>query len=212
MATHDLQARLSRKGANPEEIAEMALQRPALLSQLFDGLSADSVKVRSGCAKVLRLLSIKHPALLYPHVDFFIGLLASPHSFLKWEAIRVVANLAAVDSRGRIEQILDSFLEPIRGPVMITAGNTMDAAATIAQAKPALANSIARAILKVQWADYETEECKNIAFGHAIKALDRIYDLTDSQADILKFARSQTDNSRNATRKKAAEFLEKHTS
>jgi len=44
--------------------------------------------------------------MLYPHVDLFIALLQSENSFLKWDAIRIVANLATVDERGRIEQIL----------------------------------------------------------------------------------------------------------
>lgn len=210
MTKTELWSRLARKGTNPEAIAELALRQGTLLPALLEGLDAAEAPVKFGCAKVLRLLSEKAPALLYPHVDFFIGLFHSENAFLQWDAIRIVANLAAVDEWGRIEQILDEYLEPIRGTVMVTAANTIQGAATIALAKPALADTIARAILKVQWAKYQTDECRNVAIGHAIESLDRFYDRIGIQREVLEFVQRETNNSRNATRKKAIAFLEKH--
>src|SRR5512136_186564 len=210
MTKTELWSRLARKGTNPEKIADLAVKQRTLLPALLEGLDAAEAPVKFGCAKVLRLMSEKDPALLYPHVDLFIGLLPSENAFLQWDAIRIVANLAAVDQRGRIEQILSDYLEPIRGAVMITAANTIQNAATIALAKPALADTIARAILKVQWAKYQTDECRNVAIGHAIESLDRFFDRIDRQKEVLEFIRRETSNSRNATRKKALEFLKKH--
>ena len=210
MTKTELWSRLARKGTNPERMADMALQQRALLPALLEGLDAAEAPVKFGCAKVLRLISAKEPAMLYPHVDLFIALLQSENAFVQWDAIRIVANLAAVDERGRIEQILSAYLEPIRGTVMVTAANTIQGAATIAVAKPALADTIARAILKVQWAKYQTDECRNVAIGHAIESLDRFFDRTEHQKEILEFVRRETNNSRNATRQKAVEFLKKY--
>ena len=210
MTNTELWSRLARKGTNPEIIADLAVQQRTLLPALLEGLDAAEAPVKFGCAKVLRLISETEPAMLYPHVDLFIGLFQSENAFLQWDAIRIVANLAAVDEGGRIEQILSDYLEPIRGTVMITAANTIQGAATIALAKPALADTIARAILKVQWAKYQTDECRNVAIGHAIESLDRFFHRMGHQKEVLEFVRHETNNSRNATRKKAVEFLKKH--
>ncbi|MBN2508197.1 MAG: hypothetical protein JXQ71_16050 [Verrucomicrobia bacterium] len=209
MTKTELWTRLARKGTNPEKIAAQAVERRGLLPALLEGLEAAQAPVKFGCAKVLRLMSGKEPSILYPHVDLFIALLAADNSFLKWDAIRIVANLAAVDDRGRIEHILDDYLQFIRGTDMITATNTMAGAAAIALAKPALADKIARAILKVQWAAYETDECRNVAIGQAIESLDRFYDRIGNPGEVLEFVRSATRNARPATRKKAADFLKK---
>ncbi len=210
MTKADLWSRLARKGTNPVQIAELALQDRTLLPALLEGLEATEAPVKFGCSKVLRIMSEKAPARLYPHVDLFIGLLQCGNAFLQWDALRIVANLAAVDEWGRIEQILSDYLELIRGTVMITAANAIHGAATIALAKPALADTITRAILKVQWAKYQTDECRNIATGDAIEALDRIFGLTHLQSEVLEFVRRETNNSRNSTRKKAVEFVKKH--
>ena len=210
MTKAELWSRLARKGTNPEIIADLAVQQRTLLPALLEGLDAAEAPVKFGCAKVLRLISDREPAMLYPHVDLFIGLFHAENAFLQWDAIRIVANLAAVDEWGRIEQILSDYLEPIRGSVMITAANTIQGAATIALAKPALADTIARAILKVQWAKYQTDECRNVAIGDAIESLDRFFDRIERQQEVLEFVRRETNNTRNATRKKAVEFLKKH--
>ncbi len=93
---------------------------------------------------------------------------------------------------------------------MITAANTIEGAAKIALAKPALADAVVRAILKVQGAKYQTDECRNIVAGHAIEALDGLFAGTTRRKEVLEFVRREADNPRNATRKKAAEFLRKH--
>jgi hypothetical protein len=46
--------------------------------------------------------------------------------------------------------MLDDYLAPIRGPVMITAANTIKGAVIIARAKPHLAAKIAGALMRVE--------------------------------------------------------------
>jgi len=158
---------------------------------------------------VLRLVSQKCPAILYPHFGFFAGQLDVDNNFLKWDAARIIANLAAVDSKEKLKPILNRYLRPIGGPVMITAATVIAGAATIALARPELAGRLARAVLKVERAKYQTAECLNVAIGHAIESLNRFFDLlgVKEKGVLVGFVRRQLANRRNAVRKKAAAFL-----
>ena len=200
------------KWRSHRRLAERVAAEPGLLAEILAGLEAEEPRIKYGCSKVLRLASQKHPAILYPRFDFFAGLLDADNNFLKWDAARIVASLAAVDSEGKLEPLLDRYLRPIRGPVMITAANLIANAATIALARPDWAGRIARAVLKVERAEYQTAECRNVAIGHAIESFDRFFHLLNvkEQKTVVKFVRRQLDNRRNAVRKKAATFIKRH--
>lgn len=208
------QAAIARKGAGPDRLAERVATEPALLPEVLAGLRADEPRIKYGCSKVLRLVSQKHPALLYPRFDFFAGLLDSDNNFLKWDAARIIASLAAVDSRGKLKPILNRYLRPIGGPVMITAANLVGNAATIALARPDLADRLACAVLKVERAEYQTAECRNVAIGHAIESFARFFHLLKAKRKpaVVQFVRRQLKNRRNAVRKKAAAFLKRRES
>jgi hypothetical protein len=205
-----LHQQLCRKDFDKNELADRAVQSPELLSELFEGLNVDKAAVRYGCEKILRLISETKPSVLYPHIDIFLHLLDSENNILKWGAIQVVGNLATVDSEGKIDRILEKFLSPIRGPVMITAGNTLIGAAKIVCAKPALAGKIVREMLKVEQANYKTPECRNIAIGHAINALDLCWMQIPDKQLVVEFIQRQLNNSRNATKQKAETALKKY--
>jgi len=153
---------------NHQAIAERVAKRTDLLPELVEGLRADPAKIKYGCLKVLRLISEKEPAVLYPEFDRFVQLLDSESNILQWGAIIIIGNLAALDSANKIEPILGRYLQPISGPVMITAANTLGGAAKMARAKPHLADRIARAFLRVETAEYRTSECRNLALGQAV--------------------------------------------
>jgi hypothetical protein len=74
-------------------------------------------------------------------------------------------------------------------------------------AKPALADRIARRILRVERAKYRTAECQRVAIGHAIDALSRFYAQIQRKGPVLKFVERQRRNSRPAVRKRAEEFM-----
>lgn len=196
--------------ADLQAVAERVARQPGLLPELFAGLHADQAKTRFACLKVLRTLSEKAPAVLYPAFDRFVGLLDSENSIFRWGAIIIIGNLATVDSLDRIDRILDRYLQPIAGPRLIPAANAIGGAGRIALAKPRLADRIARALLGVETSKYETAECRNVALGHAVTALDLCFDhLRDPQA-ALAFVGRQRRNRRPAVRRKAAAFLETH--
>jgi hypothetical protein len=211
--TGTCRAALSRVKADHAGIARDVRRRPALLAEVLDCLDAREARVKFGAGKVLRLLSEREPDALLPALDRLAGLLDAENSILKWTAIIAIGNLAAADAgKGRrIDGLLEKLLAPIRGPVMITAGNTILAAGKIALARPDLAERIAYAIMGVERGLYETSECWNIAIGHALRALDPLVDgLRRQRRPVLRFAERHLNNPRPATRKKAEKFVRRH--
>ena len=200
---------MTRHAVAPAPAVEVAL--PELIPSLVAGVSSTRASVRFGSAKALSLLAAGRPELLYPHFDFFVKQLDCPNSILRWNATRTLACLAPADRRNKLETALDKYLSPIPGPQMIAAATAIRWASTIALAKPHLADRLARAILGVRRAAYETEECRNVAIGHAIQSLGRFFEFIEDKKAVVKFVRAQLDNSRPATRAKARTFLTKHS-
>ena len=179
------------------------------VNTLCDGLASPEARTKYGSAKQLCRLSEQDPDLLYPRFDFFVHLLDGEIRILRWNSSRILGHLARVDSEGRIDKLLDRYLAPITGHELIAAANTIQGAADIALAKPYLADRIAREIVKVGRANYATPECRNVAAGHAIQALDRFFEHIQNKKAVLAFVESQLKNSRPATRKKAERFWAK---
>jgi hypothetical protein len=201
--------RLTRRKIDAEKLAAELIARPRLLPEFLGGLESDTASVKFGCAKVLRIVSEREPAVLYPDIKRFFDLLESDNQIIKWNAILIVGNLAAVDSKGKIGRILGKYLEPIPGPELVTAANVIVGATRIALAKPRLTDKIVEALLKVARARYRTRDCRNVATGHAIDALDQLYAQTKKKETVARFITRQCKNPRNATRKKAERFVKR---
>lgn len=210
MPESNLLQRIGRKDSDKQEIAEEVLSKPNDITTVLQGLSSSNARIRFGCSKVLRLASEKKPEVFYSRMDFFASLLDSENTFLRMNAARTLANLAAVDSQCKFELIFERYFAPIAGPTMIPAANVIGLAARIVRAKPGLTGKIVAEILRVENAKYATEECRNIALGHAIRCLDTIFDQIDDKAPVVDLVKKQLNNTRSATRKKAEGFLKKH--
>jgi hypothetical protein len=201
--------RIARPGSNPQTIATRLARTAGDLSPLLAGLHDSRARARYGCAKVLVLLSQSHPERVYPLWDAVEELMGDENKIMCWTAMKIIANLAPADSQGRIGGILPRLLAFIDGPVMITAANAIQAAAAIAIAKPDLAEKIVKGILRVEKANYQTEECRNIAIGHALAALRELGLSPRLAAAVAAFAQRQTSNPRNSTRRKALDLIAK---
>jgi hypothetical protein len=200
---------LSGRAPNLPGLAKQLAGDPKLLSAVIDALGSLSPRIRFAAAKLLRLVGERSPAVLYPHFECFVRLLRDKNSILRWNAMLTLGHLAAADNGKKLDAILDTYLAPISGKSLIDAANTIRGAATIARAKPYLADEIARAILKVGQARYATRECRNVAIGHAIIALGEFFSSLYSQDTVLSFVRHQKKNPRRATRDQARKFLAK---
>jgi hypothetical protein len=207
MPQAELLSNLNKSKPKFTNIAKRISEQPALMKEIFEGLNATRPRIKYGCAKVVRLMSEQSPSALYPHFDRVAAYLDSDNQILRWMAILAIGNMAEVDTERRIEAILPRYLEPIRGPVMITAANTIRSAAKIAVAMPDLADPITNELLRVEEARYQTSECRNVALGHAILALEQFFPYINDRARVLAMARRQVRNPRNATRRKAEKFL-----
>ena len=178
-----------------------------LIEEVLAGIGAKRAGVKFGASKALRIMSERLPELLYPHFDFFAAMLDHDNQILKWNATLTLANLARVDRAGKIEAILDRYLDLISGPNMITAANAIRGAAIIGLAKPHLVRRILLRIMRVERVEYATPECRNVAIGHALRALEQLADLLPDQRVLRLFAARQLGNPRPATSAKARRFL-----
>jgi hypothetical protein len=202
-------AQLGKAVSNPRGLARRAIQNSDWLEALIQGLESDTARTKYGCAKALRVVAEARPDVLYPRFDFFVSLLEGDNKILQWEALFVLSRLARVDAGNRLEGVFERYFAAIPGPVMITAANAIRGGAEIAMAKPELADRIAREILKVEKARYQTPECRHVAIGHAIVALGEVLDRLDNLEAVMAFVRKQVRNPRPATRKKAEQFLKR---
>jgi hypothetical protein len=191
-------------------LATLLTSEPQLIPSLFDTIeSAPSACAKFGAAKLLQVLSEESPATLYPYFDSLVALLVNDNSIIRWNGILTLGNLAIVDTDNKFDRILEQYLAPICGHQMIDAANTIRGATAIALAKPHLADRIARAIRTVERARYDKPECRNVALGHAILALQKIFTILHDQRAAELFVRRQRRNPRNATRAKALVFAKK---
>jgi hypothetical protein len=178
---------------------------------LIECAELKSAPVRFEAGRKLVHLSKTSPAILYPRFDQFVRMLDSPNQVTHWNGIFVLANLAAVDTENKWDGLIDAFLQPVCGPQLITAANTIKCLPGIARARPQYAEKLEAALLGVVRGRYQTRECRNVALGHALRSLDQIWDLLPDPAAALEFARRQSKNPRNATRRAAEAIVRRRT-
>jgi len=211
----DIITAIDRKGADAERIAAMVIDSPTHIPRLLEAIGERKARVKYGAEKVLRAVSERRPGLLDPWFRDFVRLLDAENSFIRWGAIRTVANLAAAGTDDRVAGIFRKYFAPLKGPDMVTAVSVIGGATVIARAKPAMADRIAREILKVETAAYRmhdapSPECRNVACGQAIDALDTLYGAIHRKKPVVEFVRRQLRCTRPAVRKKSAAFLSRH--
>jgi len=177
---------------------------------MFEDLSSRDPKVKYGAAKSLLSTAQKNPSALYPHIDYFVKLLDSDNKIIKWTAIDIIGHIVTVDEGDRIAGLLGKLYSLLNSGNLITANHAIGALAGIASTKPAYQNKITGELLKVERYDYDTDECRNIALGKVILAISQYFNQLKGRKAIIEFVQRQTGNTRNATRKKAEEFLRKY--
>jgi hypothetical protein len=176
---------------------------------LTDLLSADP-KIKYACSKNLLVLAHENPAELYPELDFFVKLLDNENKIIKWTAMDVIGALARVDGTKKIDKLMSRLFGLLNTGNMITAHHAIAALTDIALAKPEYQAAITDELLKVEHYDYDTGECRNISIGKVILAISTYFTGLEDKEATLEFVKRQTENTRNATRKKATQFLKKY--
>lgn len=200
-------AELAGGKVRAEAVAPCVLEKPALLPEIFAGLDERPARVKFGCAKVLFLVSERDPSVLLPFWDQLAARLASENKILMWSAMLTLGHLAKAAPLQKTEALLPRLFRRLHEPVMITAANAMRSAIGMALAHPSLASAVARGIMDVDTVQYPTEACRNIALGHALKALAQLLPLLDSKTAVTRFTRNQLAVTHGATRKRAEALL-----
>jgi len=209
MCVNNLLEQIADKGFSREKIVEQIYADPKLIDVLFEGLSTKRATVKYGAERIMRSISEDKPELIYPYFERLVALMKSSNNVLKWGAIIMLANLAVVDYEGKIDDLFDDYYKPLKGPVLITAGNIISSSPKIALEKPYLAEKISKEILLVERGKYQTPECKNIAIGHAIDAFAQFIELIQDKKTVFNFVKRHVNNPRENVRKSATRFLKK---
>lgn len=213
----ELDSLLARLKEKPDlaRLAREAGEDPALLAGLIQVVRTQRSPVRYPCTKAVRLLSEARPELVCPYFSDMVFWMRNDNSFVKWDGILTLANLAGVDLEGRFPPLFPEYLDLLRDPQMITAANAAAGLGRLAEVYPQQEPEITRRLLEVPGIQYlrggqPSPECGRIMAGHVLDAFDRYFDRSHSQGAILEFARQQLACPRKAVAKKAAAFLKRH--
>jgi hypothetical protein len=204
-----LHSELAAGITNPNLIVAEIPGNVKLLENVFDGISSKLPRVKFGCSKTLLLLSEKNPELLSEKIDGIIRLIESENRILKWSAIAILGNLAPIDKQGRIKGQLRKLCSFLSGGELITANHAMMSLGKIARAFPDERKRITAELAGIEHKSFDTAECRNIAIGKAILAIEMFVDPAKPGKSVLDFARRQIGNRRRATANKAKAFIRK---
>lgn len=213
----DRESLLLRLKAKPDlnQLAAEAENSPEFLHTLFEIVRIERSTVRYSCTKIVRIVSEQQPDKIYPYFCDVANWLRDANSFVKWDGILILANLAAVDTQHCFASVYEEYFGLIRDPQMVTAANVAGNAWKIVQAKPAWESDITQRLLEVPQIVYlhrgePSAECNKVMCGHVLDCFDRYFDLSHSREAMLRFAHTQLNSSRKSVAKKAARFLQKH--
>lgn len=204
------QAELEAKKVDAESMVSLILTDLNLIDRVLQELSNKVPRVKFACSKSLLLLSERCPDLLYTRIEKVFELLESGNQILKWNAIAMLGNLAAVDRNRRIRRVLRKFYQFLSGGELITANNTISALAKIGCAFPEEQGRITSRLFGIEHAVFDTDECRNIAIGKSILAMEMFVNPVKVRKEVLEFVRRQTENKRKATANKAKAFMRKY--
>ena len=194
----------------PGNIAEDIINNPQLLPVVLDKIYSGSNKVKFDSATILLVISRKSPETLYPHIDFFIGLLDNKNKLNMWNTIEIIANLSAVDSQDRINDIFDRFYDIIFNDTMAAAVHVIDNSWKIVKSIRDLLEIIVDSLIDIQKFSVKKKR-QNILLGHVILFFNRSFPEIKDKSKIVSFVKRQLNNPRNATKVKAERFLRKHS-
>jgi hypothetical protein len=201
----------SAEKISAESISERIFKDRQSLDSVFVVISSGPPGDRFRCSKALLLLSESNPRLLYPRIQDIVNLLESKNQILKWNAIAILGNLASEEYKRVMDGILPKLYGFLSCGELITANHAIATLAKIGRALPEKKKNIIAKLLKVEGYAFDSDECRNIAVGKVILALEELMDSSRANKKLTEFARRYVDNRRPATAKKAKEFLRRLT-
>jgi hypothetical protein len=181
------------------------MQEPVSLD--FNDLFSTDPRVKYSCAKRFVLEAKDNPSKVSPFLDRFIGLLECDNNVIKWTAIDVIGAVLAFDPERSGDGVIERLIGFLACGRLITANHAIDALARIGASRPLLSGRIAEELLRIESLPFESDECRNIAIGKVVMALESLCEARAPEPSVIDFAERQTRNTRNATKKKAEKLL-----
>ncbi len=203
---------LADKSLTPTDLKVKIEKNPALLPEVLNGVHSPKAAVRYGCSKVLLELSSDHPELLYPHMDFFVGLLHSKYRILTWNTLAIIAQLTRVDTQKKFDAIFEKYFGLLQDEYMVTVATVVGSAGTIARAKPYLIPRITKELMTVstlKTGKHLTAECKRVIAEKAVDSFDMFFDKVTNKQDVLALVKHWSTSRRVSLRGKAQRFIGK---
>ncbi|MCO6436302.1 MAG: hypothetical protein J5J06_04360 [Phycisphaerae bacterium] len=175
----------------------------ARVAGAVETMSAPAGTARFAAGKGLCITAEKDPIRVYPHFEVIASLLESDSKIVRWNAMRILAELAPVDQRRKLDKCLSFYLAFVRCGNLISAANAVGCLGKIVCNRPDLLERVLPAFLEVERLDYETPECRNVALGQVLDALVLFGPDVLARPDVSGFVRRLTSNSRAAVARKA---------
>jgi hypothetical protein len=204
---------IRQKADNSGYLAELATKDAFLLGEVLEGIRSREAAVKYKCIKILRIISAKSPAVLYPYFDMFAGLLDGTNNILKWNAIDIIGNLTAADTENKFGPLFDKYYGLMEEGSLITAAHVVESSPVIIKYRPELKDRITAILFNIDRISLPSEECRDILRGKVIFAFSRYADISQNKAGMLEFASKLVQRRviRKATRKKAERFVKKYS-
>lgn len=198
-------------------LIDEAIEDTTVLNSLIEIVLTETSSIKYVCTKIIRIVSEQKPELIYPYFEDISKWLHHKNSFIKWDGIRILSNLSAVDYENKFGAIYQDYFALIQDPQMLTAANVIGNAWEIILAKPELESDITRRLLEVPKIIYMNKgepspECNCIACGQVLECFEHYFDFSGNQAAMINFAEGQLGSRRKAVAKKAEKFLRRHSS
>ncbi|QSX09507.1 hypothetical protein J0B03_05435 [Alkalibacter rhizosphaerae] len=193
-----------------------AIENTTILISFFEIVVTESSSIKYTCSKIIRRVSEQRPELIYPYFEDIVKWTHHNNSFIKWDGILTLSNLAAVDYEDKFRTIYQDYFALIHDPQMITAANVVGNAWKIVLAKPELESDITRRLLEVPNIIYinkgePSPECNYIVRGKVLECFEHYFDCSGNQAAMIKFAEEQLGCRRKSVAKNAEKFLRNHS-
>lgn len=175
----------------------------------FDKLKSSDPRIKYGFAKELINIGSENPQQLYKHLDLLLTLLNEQNNILKWTGIDLMGYLSSVDQENKMDGCIQSLIKLLHVGHLITCNHTTFALGFIAQNKTQFKKKIFKELLLVDQDVFDINECKNIAIGKVLEVFKTLIDDIMQYKEAIDFINRTTENSRNATKKKAIQLLNK---
>ncbi len=198
----------SRQGDKTEKsnkaVAELCIKDPQLLNDIVKAFTDKDRHLRSDGIEVFTIISETHPALIIPHAEQILPLLADKDTKTRWEAVHTLSYIAssAPDIIGTILLDLQVLIERDKSTIVRDyAADTVAAYAGTGKEQAGLAFNILRSCLEI----WDEKHAKQVFKGfNLIIGQQPAY-----KTEIAKIVRPYLDAKRGTVAKEAKKLLKR---